>query len=572
MKKTRLNYFALLLIVFVLASCGGLKKMKKLAGEVQYTVSPAPLEMHADSVAVSISGKYPEKYFNKKAILEITPVIKYQGGENAYKVVIIQGEKVQDNNSVVSFGGGSFTYNDKIPYVDGMKISDLEVRILGKIKKKELAFDPMPIAKGVIATPGLVEINPKSIIGVDKFQRITKEVVSGEIMYALQQSSVAGSNANKADIKRLKELVGEVQKNERLELTGVDIQGAASWDGNKEEINAPLSDKRAKSASDYINGFLKKLEKAKVAGFISTNTIAEDWAGFERDLKASEIADKEIILGVLNMYGDLEVREVELKKLASVYDELRKKILPKQRRSTVSYNLDHVGYSDEEISAIFDLKADSLKVEELLYAATLTKDNDRKLKIYKSFSDIYPTDWRGPNNVGAVYIDMNKVSDAKSAFEDARKIDDNNKIIINNLGVVALMEGDIKVAEEKFTSAAGAGSQVNYNMGIVYIKKADYEAAAGSFGSDCSFNAALAMILKGDPDSGLKKVDCSENKEDAMMYYLKAIAGARKGDGDIMFNNLRAAVSKDASIGSRAKMDMEFFKYFNDDTFKSIVK
>ncbi|MBN2681082.1 MAG: hypothetical protein JXR58_01115 [Bacteroidales bacterium] len=573
MKKTRLNYLSLLLIVLVLASCGGLKKMKKLAGEVQYTVTPSPLEMHADSVSVSISGKYPAKYFNKKATLEITPVIKYATGEKAFPdVKIVQGEKVKDNNSIVNFAGGSFSYTSKVPYNEGMRISDLEIRIVGKMKKKEVPFDPMPIAKGVIATPGLVQINPKSIIGKDNFQRITKEVVSAELMYALQQSSVSGTNANKADVKRLKELVAEVQKNERLELTGVSINGGASWDGNKEEINAPLADKRAKSASDYINNFLKKLEKAKESGFVTSNSVAEDWAGFERDLKNSDIQDKEIILGVLNMHADLEVREAELKKLASVYDELRKKILPKQRRSVVNYNLDHIGYSDEEISAIFDLRPDSLKVEELLYAATLTKDNDRKLKIYKSFTDIYPTDWRGPNNVGAVYVDMNKVSDAKAAFEDARKIDDNNKIVINNLGVVALLEGDVKTAEELFTSASGAGDQVNYNMGIVYIKKADYEAAVGSFGSNCSFNSALAVLLNGDADGAVKKVDCADNKEDAAMYYLKAVAGARKADSDLMFNSLRAAIGKDATWNGKAKTDMEFFKFFGDDTFKSIVK
>ncbi|HBS87627.1 MAG TPA: hypothetical protein DEA97_13775 [Bacteroidales bacterium] len=557
-----------------MAGCGGLKKMKKKAGEVQYTVSPSPLEMHADSVALSISGKYPVKYFGRKATLELTPVLKYEGGESQFQMVKIQGEKVPENNTVIKYKeGGGFSYTHKIPFVDGMRISDLEVRIVGKQKSKVVPFDPMVIGKGVIATPALVKIDPRPIVGKDKFQRITSEVVEGDIAYNLQQSTPKSGENNGADIKNLKSLIDESQKNERLVIKGVNVDGKASWDGNIDEINKPLADKRAKNANEFVLNFLfKKIEKVKEQGFVSAKTTDEDWAGFEAALKASTLPDKDVILNVLKMHSDLEVRERELKKLATVYLELKKDVLPQQRRSVIGLNIDHVGHSDEELNMLFDTNPDSLKAEEILYTATLTKDANRKLKVYQFYAKKFSNDWRGHNNVGMAYIMLNKVSDAKSAFEEARKLDDKNTIIQNNLGVVSLMEGNVPDAETKFKSASGAGNEVNYNLGIVNIKKANYEAAVGFFGSECTFNGALALVLNGKQDEAIKKIDCAENNDQAIMYYLKAVAGARKGDSDVMFNNLRAAVSKDASFAEKAKKDMEFFKFFGDDTFKSIVK
>ncbi len=575
MKK--LQFATVIIAALFIISCGGLNKMKKDAPNVKYTVTPTPLELHADSVEVSITGKIPPKYFNKKVIVEATPVLKWENGEKAYEIKKLQGESVEDNNQVISNAdGGSFSYTATIPYEEGMRISDLEIRIKGYLAGKQdkaIEFDPYKVADGVISTSNLVKIDSKGIIGKDKFQRITPETQYAEILYTIQQSNIRGSEVRTEQMKALKEYIKEVKANERKEFKGVAISSYASPDGDEQEINAPLSDKRGKSAEKFMNKEFKKVTEAKdKENFVAYKATAEDWDGFKELVKASELKDKDLILRVLSMQSDPAKREQEIKNISATYLDLAKEVLPKLRRSKINVNVDLIGYSDEEIKIIYAKKADSLNVEELLYAATLFESADEKLAVYTKAGEVYNKDWRGFNNAGSIYIEKGDLANAKTNLQKAKELDASNPIILNNCAAVQIREGNFVKAEELLTSAAGAGDEVNYNKGIVAIKKADYAAAVGAFGNDCSFNAGLAKILNGDYSGAAKTIDCSDDKASDMGFYLKAIVGARNDDADMVLNNLRSAIEKNADLKAKAKTDMEFAKYFANDTFKSIVE
>jgi tetratricopeptide (TPR) repeat protein len=572
MKRLSILLALFISVGLILSSCGGLKKMKKDAGTVQYTVSPNPLEMHADSVAVTITGKFPPKYFNKKVILTATPVLVGENNtEKAFKPVSLQGEKVQDNYKVISYtDGGDFTYNDKIPYDEALRLSKLEVRITAKKGNKTLDFDPREIATGVIATPGLVKIDPKPIIGKDKFQRITVEEKAAKILFKIQQANLRPSELKKDEVKALLDYLNLVAENERKQLKEINLSAYASPDG-PQDLNDRLSHDRGKVTKKFLlNKFRREKEVANDSVY-NVQYTKEDWEGFKELMEKSNLEDKDLVLRVLSMYSDPDQREKEIKNMSKIYTEIAEQILPQLRRSVMKAKVENIGYSDEEIKSIYSTKPDSLKPEELLYAATLYNDVNKKLEVYNKFMEIYPNDWRGPNNAACMLIKLNKLDEAKQDLDKAKQLNENNPIIENNFGVICLMKGKIDKAEEHFVAASGAGKEVNYNLGIVKIKKADYQGAVESFGTDCSFNAALAKLLTEDYDGAIKTIDCTKNADDAMLYYLKAIAGARKGDSDILFNNLRIAIEKDSKLAKLASTDMEFEKYFNDSTFKSIV-
>lgn len=574
MKK--FQFASVIIAALFIISCGGLNKMKKDAQNVKYTVTPSPVELHADSVEISVTGNIPPKYFNKKVIVEATPVLKWEGGEKAYEVKKLQGESVEDNNQVISNAdGGSFSYKATIPYEDGMRISELEIRIKGYVAGKEdkaVDFEPYKVGDGVIATSNLVRIDSKGIVGKDKFERIIPETKYAEILYTIQQSNVRSSETRNEQMKALKEYIKEVKANDRKTFKGVAISSYSSPDG-AEDINAPLSDKRGKSAEKFMKKDFRKVDEAKEnEGFVAYQATAEDWDGFKELVQASELKDKDLILRVLSMQSDPAQREQEIKNISATYLELAKDILPKLRRSKINVNVDLVGYSDEEIKAIYAQKSDSLNVEELLFAATLFESADEKLAVYKKVGEIYSNDWRGFNNAGVIYIDKADLTNAKAELQKAKSIEATNPIVLNNCAAVQMREGNFAKAEELLTSASGAGKEVNYNMGVVLIKKADYAGAVSSFGSDCSYNGALAQLLNGDSSSAAKSIDCSDDKATADGFYLKAIAGARNDDSDMVLNNLRAAIEKSADLKAQAKTDMEFAKYFANDTFKSIVE
>lgn len=574
MKKNYIIYSVLFLATaLVFSGCTGLKKMKKKQGLITYQQSPNPLEMHGDSVVLNVTGNFPPKYYKKKVTCEITPVFKTAAGQEIpFKSIKVQGEKVQDNNQVIkTLDGGKFNYSTKVAYTPEMRIGDVNIKIHAYVKSKFVDFDPVTIGKGTIATPGLLEKDAKPILAKNNFVRIFPEQKEASILYAINQANVRPQELTKAEMKELKKYIEATQNNARKEIKGVNISSYASPDG-PEDLNAKLSDNRGTTAKNAIEDQFKKLEKAKEQGFFNTKATPEDWEGFKKLMSESDIADKDLVLRVLSMYSDPIQREKEIKNISKAFTQIADKILPKLRRSQLKVNVDSIGRSDEEIIATFASNPADLSVEELLYGATLSKDLNTQLKYYKAASNQYSNDWRGFNNAGFILVQQGNLSEAKEQFEKAKALNAGNNIVLNNLGVIALREGDFVKAEEYFNSASGAGNEVNYNLGICAVKKGDYNAAVAKFGSYCTFNAALAKLLSGNPDAANKTIDCAEDKDRDMMYYLKAIIGARQGNTDLMYNSLRAAISKNSKLVEMAKTDMEFAKSFNDDTFKSIVK
>ncbi|MDQ2179522.1 tetratricopeptide repeat protein [Marinifilum sp. D714] len=574
MKRSKvISLASLALAGLVLTSCAGLNKMKKEASDIKYQVTPEVLEAHADMVDVKVVVNIPGGYFNKKAVLVATPVLKFEGGEKAFPSKTLQGEKVQGNNTVVPFETGkTITYTGKVPYEQAMRISDLEVRMTASKGEQSVEFDPYKIADGVVATATLVQNNPMNIVGKDAFQRIIPETQEADLHYLINSSQVRWSEMKAEDVKALKAYLDAVKADEKKEYKGVEVSAYASPDG-KQDWNEKLAGKREVSSSKYIKKEMKRGKMAEYAAddFFKSKVTPEDWEGFQKLMKASNIQDKELILRVLSMYSDPEVREKEIRNISAAFDDVKKEVLPKLRRAKFTVNVDLIGKSDAELKDLGLNNPAELNVEELLYSATLVKSADDKLKIYEAAKKQFAKDWRGYNDAGMVLFGMGKVADAKSNFEKADKLSANNPVVKNNLGAVELVNGNVAEAEVLFGAATGAGKEVNYNQGIVAIMKADYDTAVKHFGDCPSVNAALANILAGKNNVALEKLNANTS-DAAMVYYLKAVVGARTDNNNLVFTNLETAVAKDASLKSVAKSDMEFAKVFEDAKFKAIVE
>ncbi|UCH14996.1 MAG: hypothetical protein JSV22_03280 [Bacteroidales bacterium] len=574
MKKIKRNYLTSIVVAaFLLSSCGGLNKMVDKSSDVSYQVQPNPLEMHAGEVEVTVTTKFPEKYFNKKAVVVATPVLKYEGGQAEFESTTLQGEKVEANNKVISFDGGEYSYTGKVPYTDEMLRSGLYVEMSAQIKEKTPVEIPgIKIADGVIATPALVAVNPKTILVGDKFQRIIPMTLDADIHYVINKSNVRDSELKSDDIVAMQEKVKAASESERKEFTGASISAYASPDGEL-DLNTALAEDRQESAERYLQRLLKKAEvsEADSTGFLAMQFTPEDWDGFKKLMEESDIEDKELILRVLSMYSDPVVREKEIRNISAAFEEIAEEVLPKLRRSMLNINIDKIGYSDEEISELAKTNPDTLNLEEILYAATLTEDLEEKLAIYKKSAENFPECFRAKNNVGHVYVKMGKVAEAKEAFLAAKELKEND-VIKNNLGAIALLEGDLAKAEELFSAAMGAGDVVNYNLGIIKIKQADYDAAVNYFGNKPSFNAALAQLLNGDTEKSLSTLNQLGDVDCGMVYYLKAVGSARSDREEGVLNNLRTAVGKKSELKDHAKKDLEFAKYAESEAFASIVE
>jgi len=570
MKKFR-SYFILILAATIMTSCSGLNKMKKNSNLVKYEVTPKVLETHAGTVTVTIKGTFPAKYFDKKTTVTATPVLTYAGGETAFdKVQVLQGESVQANNKVITSSGGDFTYTATIPYKDGMKVSELVLRAKAVRGSKSLDFDPVKLADGVIATSTLVEKQGRAITMKDNYTRVKPETQAADILYLINKSDIRSTELKAEDIVLLKEYIKTASVDPNLQLKGAVVSSYASPDG-KFDLNEKLSVSRGASADKLIKKEFEKVEAAKTAGFFDSKTTAEDWDGFKTEVEKSTIQDKDLILRVLSMYSDPDVREKEIKNMASAFEVLKTDILPRLRRSKMMVNVDKVGRSDEQILAQMRSDPSVLSLEEQLYSATLTSDPNEQLKFYQAAAKYNPTCIRAHNNAGYAFMALGNADESIKEFEASKAIR-NNDVVKNNIGMVYLVKGDWAKAEESFNSMTAQTAESKWGLGVIAITKGEYDKAVNLFGTEPSYNHALALALKGDNTKAKSMLDGLGASKTGYTPYLKAVLGARLDDRTYMLNGLREAVGANAAWKAYAKTDIEFAKFFNDDTFKSTVQ
>jgi tetratricopeptide (TPR) repeat protein len=574
MKKIKLNYLTILVLAaFLISGCAGLTKMRDDSGTVTYQVNPNPLVEQGGNVKVTGDVKFPEKYFNKKAVIVATPVLKYEGGQVEFPTTTLQGEKVEANNKVIPYDGGGYTFSGSVPYKPELMKSELVVNYSARIKENDpVEFGSTKIADGVIATSTLVRVDPQTVSMNDNFKRIIPESYTADIHYVINKADVRRAELKAEDVVALEQKLVEAKATPNKQIKAAKISAYASPDGAL-ELNEKLSANRETSAEKYFKKALKdnKITEAEAEGFLSMMTTPEDWEGFKALMEKSSIQDKELILRVLSMYSDPVVREKEIKNISAAYKEIADDVLPQLRRSVMSVDVDVVGKSDEELLKLGLSDPKSLGLEEVLYAATLTKDMKEKAAIYKAATEAFPQCVRAANNLGSVLLQDGKVSDAKAALTTAKTLND-NATVKANLGAVALAEGDLKTAEELLTAAMSAGDAPSYNLGIIKIKQGDYAAAANYFGNKPSFNAALAQMLNGGNEKAIATLNSLGDVKDGWVYYLKAVASARGGVAEGVVNNLRQAISLDPSIKAYALKDAEMLKFVTNEAVAALLK
>ena len=563
---TKKLYLPLLMamVVALFSSCS--KKMGELSADY-FTVTPQVLEAVGGKVPATINGKFPEKYFNKKAVVEVTPVLKWNGGEAKGQPATFQGEKVEGNDQTISYKmGGSYTMKTSFDYVPEMAKSELYLEFKATIGKKVVTIPAVKIADGVISTSELVNNtlgNANPALGEDAFQRIIKEKHDANIMFLIQQANIRSSELKTA--KEFNKEVANVNEAANKKISNIEVSAYASPDGGV-SLNTTLAENREDNTTKMLS---KDLKKAKIDAPIDAKYTAQDWEGFQELVSKSNIQDKELILRVIAMYQDPAQRESEIKNISAVYKELANTILPQLRRSRLTLNYEIIGKSDEEIAKLASSNPSELNIEELLYAATLTNDPAKQEAIYTQATKQFPNDYRAYNNLGKLAYQAGNIDKAESYFKKAANVNASPEVNMN-LGLVSLMKGDKATAEAYFGKAAGT-KELGESMGNLYIAQGQYERAVNSFGDSKTNSAALAQILAKDYNKA-KNTLANVERPDAYTDYLMAVLGARTNNSSMVTSSLKSAVAKDSSLAKKAATDLEFAKYFTNADFMSIVK
>ena len=542
--RKNINFLFAALVALAAAACSSPEKMAEMAENVTVKCEPAVLEVIGGTIDATVSVTYPEDYFHPKAILEVTPVIVYEGGEAAMEPFIFQGEKVEDNYEVVPSAGATVTKKVHFDYAPGMENCYLELRGVVKHKSKSVDLPSKKVADGANTTYMLVDKSGALDLKADGYQEVIKQTAEGQILYQINSSNVRNSELKGQSIKDYQAALNEILANERKTIVSTDVVAYASPDG-KEDQNAKLSDNRSKSAEKAYNKVTKKIA---VDAPVNVSSIAEDWEGFQELVAASDLEDKELIIRVLSMYSDPAVREKEIKNMSAVYSTLAKEVLPELRRARFIANVEFQNYTNEELLQLIEENIDVLDETALLRAATLVKKNEQKLDIYKKAAEKFESA-AAKYNMAVVYLNMNDLDKAAATLKGLEMDADWQ----NAMGVIALRKGQLEAANNYFKKA---GTQTaTKNLAVLDILNGKYEDAAAKLAGSTECNAALAQILVGNY-AAADQMTCKCAKS----YYVRAIAAARQGNAEGVKANLEKAC-KNEKLAERAAKDVEFAQY-----------
>lgn len=539
--------------MLMLSSCG--KKLGQFSADY-FTVNPNPLEVVGEKVPATVTARVPAKFFVKNAEVTVTPVLSYNGTETNSQPYSFQGENVRGNAPVVSYDrGGTLTIPVSYTYTPDMAQSVLELAFNVRQGSKQYVLPRVRVATGVLTTAAMANaagVTPA--LAADAFQRIINEKYAADIMFLINQANIrAGELKTDAMLELQKELLKANGDTARM-IEEINISSYASPDGTY-DFNRNLAEKREANTDAYIRDQLKK-DKITEFGELTSQFTAEDWEGFQELVSKSNIQDKDLILSVLSMYKDPEVREREIRNLSNVFEQLADVILPQLRYSRITASVNVIGKSDAEITRLVNNNPKALTVDEILYAATLTDDNGRRQTIYTTATELFPNDYRTWNDLGLTQYVAGDYKNAAKNFQKAAALSPSSAEAQMNLGLIELLNNNYAKANQFFGSAAGV-KELDDALGVYYLKNGDNAAAARAFSDTKSNNAALAQILTKNY-SKAKSTLAAINNPDATTFYLMAVLGARTNNQQMVSTNLRQAVRMDSKLADKAVKDMEF--------------
>lgn len=547
--KRILNVLAIASVAMLAFSCGSPKKMAESADQVTVACNPQVLEVVAGNIKADVTVTFPADFFHPKAIVEVIPVLVYNGGEVAGKTIMLQGQDVTENYETVGENGGDVKKTLEFAYTEGMEKSHLELRMTVIHKDKRIPFAaPYKVADGANTTYMLAKTDGALAYAPDAYQDVIPEQNEAQILYLINSATVRPSQLKTDEIKAFQEFLKNLKADERRELVNTEIVAYASPDG-KEDFNAKLSEKRAKTATDAFNKTINNKKKVGIETAVNTSNIEEDWDGFKELVSNSNIEDKDLILRVLEMYSDPAVREKEIKNMSQVYTTLKKDILPELRRARFIANIEFTNYTSEELVALVDENIEILDEEALLRAASLLKDANKKVVVYRKAVEKFNSD-RAKVNMAVAYLSLDKNADAEKALANVGN--KNCPYYNNTVGVIALRKGDNTAAAAAFRKSSLKEAQ--YNLGTIDILNGNYKDAVAKLSGEKHFNEPLAQILVGNLDAASQILG---NAGCPCKNYLKAIIAARQGKVAEANAALEIA-KKDEALAKRAETDIEF--------------
>lgn len=583
-----LFYAIALFSVLTLSGCA-LNQMVKLAKDQNLTVTPNPLEVHADSVSFEMSANLPVKMLKKGKVYTLNTFYKSGDSEKALEPIQFKAEDYPNADSQQPKASKTYT----MAYSPALNPGTLEVQGVasdpanGKTKESPR----LAVAPGLITTSTLVQPVYYATYA-DHGYTPQEELIPTKVDFFFDQgrSTLKYSEQKSERGQKLNAFIAA--KNVTRTVT---ITGTHSPEG-EERINTQLAADRATAIESFYKKQMKKYDYKGMADSINfiTKDVVRNWGAFKDSLALYDgisSEEKSAYLDIVNGAGSFEEKEDQLHKL-STYNKVLKELYPKLRLAKTEILTVKEKKTDAEIAVLAKMigdgsaPADTLSEEELMYAGTLTPSLKEKEAIYTAATKMSGS-WNAHNNLGAVYVAMAMEGNADAADKAQAQLEiaankNATAQVHANLASVALMQGNAYKAYDHLTKASGLSGDdaqgVNGVKGAVHIMIAKYSDAVSAESNATNtavnlFNKGLAQVLNKDYQNAMTsfKEAAAKDSEMALAYYGAAIASAHLGNAADVYENVKNAVKADPELKGKALGDLEFAAYVTTEEFRALM-
>ncbi len=592
------NLKNLLILVFVLSPLlffGQEAKMWRQFNKVDVIATPTLLVEKGGWVTVEFDIIVPAGYFGKNSAMLIQSELRYRGGKASLKPITLKGDNVTGDGVLINHKeGGSYKYSDSFKYSSKFNRSELYIvatvykakegtmSSIEEISKNTRSYEccHLYVSNGVINTAQRMLKDQKYIIADHGYA--PKEAIdthTAKVFFAV----------NKFDLNWNLKLNTDYQAHEKFNtltefskqgwnVQSISIEGWASPEGIS--VNYKLSENRATIIYEEV---IKKLDQLLDDGdgtFSFANPTEDityqfsykgsDWDGFMKDLKASDISNKDAIYESIQNAGDEVAQDRALRRSMNQSPAIKALLAP-LRRTELAINYGEPAKTNLEVSQLALTNPDTLELKELLFAAAEAKD-EQKIQIYEFIFEKFPKCWISKNNAAVYYMEHKSFDKAAELLNSAVEMYPDQGTVNANLGALALYNGEYDKAETFFKKAKDNGAEVDsYNYGMLALAQGEYDKAADLLESNsCDYNAGLAQLLAGDYTNAEATLKCTEEAP-CRAAYLTAVIGARTNNAEKVFVNLKKAFEINPALKTDAKDDREFMNYQRSERFKALT-
>lgn len=561
MKRTFfITGLTVVMLSFFMAGCNSMKKLQQEVVETAVIgqINPQQLEAVNGVINFDYQIAFAPKQFDKKMILKVTP--KMQFGNQMVKLapIFLQGESVKGSAYPIIGYKMPTVYTQKynVPFQEGMQNAVLWADVEAMRGDKSFMMSPVVLNKNGVK---VWQNYPIKIDGVTYVPALTENfvmdvpadqvgVISGYVMFPLGKCTISEAEQKSAVMTQATQAMEKVMANKNAKITNMYIYVSNSPEG-AERLNKNLAANRFTAAKNFFEKDLKlaNTPMAKDPKFIVRQEVVENWNGLYMLLENSNIKNKADIIKELKAAPNAARRNALLDAYTNKTPEMKNMILPILRRADffVFYTIPEMVQEKENV---------------IYYVPQLTE---------KTPAVTAQTNWALLNDLAVVAIQNKEYAKARKLLEAAVALKQDASIN-NNMGITYALHGD-KAKASEFFDKASIRKEARYNMGLLLLEQGNYSKAIPNLKEMPNMNLAYAQLMNNDNRAALETFE-KIKKDNAMDYYLMAVAAARINKPKEMAMALQKAIQMQPELKKWAATDIAFYPYKGNDVFMQIIK